>query len=143
MGRRRMTVDDDVEIFVHWRAGRRIRQIARSLGRSRTTVRDRIAQAETAGFTQQGPPWSAAEWRAALAAAASERGTEAGRFAVRMSLAPLHDEIATALAASTMTTVWQRLRDAGRTAASFPGEPAFRPSAATCSITSARPTPRA
>jgi len=115
-----MTVDDDVEILVHWRAGRRIRQIARSLGRSRTTVRDRIAQAEDSGFGQQGPPWSAAEWRAALAAAAAEHGTDAGRFAVRMSLAPLHDEIAAALAASTMTTVWQRLRDAGRTAASFP-----------------------
>ena len=120
MGRRRMTVDDDVEILVHWRAGRKIRQIARSLGRSRSTVRDRIAQAEAAGFGQQGPPWSAFEWRAALGSAAAERGTEAGRFAVRMSLAPLHDEIAAALAASTMTTVWQRLRDADRTAASFP-----------------------
>ena len=120
MGRRRMTVDDDVEILVHWRAGRGPRQIARSLGRSRNTVRDRIDQAEAAGFGQQGPTWSAAEWRAALAAAASESGGDAGRFAVRMSLEPLRDEIATALAASTMTTVWQRLRDGGRTSASFP-----------------------
>jgi hypothetical protein len=37
-----------------------------------------------------------------------------------MSLAPLHDEIAKALAASTMTTVWQRLCDAGRTGVSLP-----------------------
>jgi len=120
MGRRRMTVEDDVEILVHWRAGRGVRQIARSLGRARLTVRDRIAQAEAAGFERQGPPWSAAEWRAALAAAATEGGAGVGRFALRMQLAPLHDEIAAALAASTMTTVWQRLRDAGRTAASFP-----------------------
>ncbi len=35
MARRRMTVEDDAEILVHWRAGRGIRQIARSLGRSR------------------------------------------------------------------------------------------------------------
>ena len=58
MARRRMTVDDDVEILVHWRAGRGIREIARSLGRSRNTVRDRIAHAEAAGFGPTGPPWS-------------------------------------------------------------------------------------
>ncbi len=55
MARRRMTVEDNVEILVHWRAGRGIRQIARSLGRSRITVRDRIAQAEAAGFGREGP----------------------------------------------------------------------------------------
>jgi len=37
-----------------------------------------------------------------------------------MRLEPLHDEIAAALAASSMTTVWQRLRDGGRLSASFP-----------------------
>jgi len=118
MARRRMTVDDDIEILVHWRAGRGLRQIARSLGRSRNTVRDRIASAEAAGLAQDGPAWSASEWRAALGAAAADRGS--GRFAVRMSLESLHDEIAAALAASTMTTVWSRLRDAGRTTVSFP-----------------------
>ncbi len=120
MARRRMTVDDDVEILVHWRAGRGIRQIARSLGRSRNTVKDRIAQAEAAGFGREGPPWTAAAWRAALAAAAAERGEAEQRFPARMSLAPLHDEIAKALEASSMTTVWQRLCDAGRTSVSFP-----------------------
>lgn len=120
MARRRMTVDDDVEILVHWRAGRGIRQIARSLGRSRNTVKARIATAEAAGFGREGPPWSAAEWRAALAAGAAERGHDEQRFPARMSLAPLHDEIAKALEASSMTTVWQRLCDAGRTGVSFP-----------------------
>jgi hypothetical protein len=75
-----MTVDDDVEILVHWRAGRGIRQIARSMGRSRNTVKDRIAQAEAAGFGREGPPCSAAEWRAALAAGAAEGGHEEQRF---------------------------------------------------------------
>ncbi len=120
MARRRMTVEDDVEILVHWRAGRGIRLIARSLGRSRATVRDRIAQAEAAGFTRAGPPWTAAEWRAALDAAAAERGDSAERFPARRSLEPLHDDIALAIQASTLTTVWQRLRDGGRTAVSFP-----------------------
>jgi hypothetical protein len=115
-----MTVEDDVEILVHWRAGRGIRPIARSLGRSRNTVKDRIAKAEAAGFAREGPAWTAAEWRAALAAAAAERGSSDERSPVRTSLGPLHDEIATALEASTMTTVWQRLRDGGRTAVSFP-----------------------
>ena len=125
MARRSMTVDDDIEILVRWRAGRGIRQIARGLGRSRNTVRDRIVQAEDSGFGRAGPPWSAREWRAALAAAATQGGAKAGRFPVRMGLDPLHDEIAAAPAASTMTTVWQRLRDDGRTNASFPTFPHF------------------
>ncbi len=50
-----MTVEDDVEILVHWRAGRGIRAIARSLGRSRITVRERIVGALAAGFAPEGP----------------------------------------------------------------------------------------
>ncbi len=120
MARRRITVEDDAEILVHWRAGRGIRQIARNLGYARNTVRERIAEATAAGFGQQGPPLSAAEWRAALTAAAAESDDAAQRFPVRAALELLHEEIAQALKASTMTTVWQRLRDAGRTSASFP-----------------------
>lgn len=52
-------MEDDAEILVHWRAGRRIRQIARSLGYARNTVRERIAEATEAGFGQQCPPLSA------------------------------------------------------------------------------------
>lgn len=120
MARRRITVEDDAEILVHWRAGRGIRQIARSLGYARNTVRERIAEATAAGFGQAGPPLSAAEWRSALAAAAAEHDDVARRFPARLSLAPLHEEITQALATSTMTTVWQRLHDAGRTDVSFP-----------------------
>lgn len=36
-------------------------------GYARNTVRERIAQATAAGFGRQGPPLTAAEWRAALA----------------------------------------------------------------------------
>ncbi len=109
MARRRMTVDDDVEILVHWRAGRATRQIARSLGRSRNTVKDRIAQAEAAGFGREGPAWTAAEWRAALAAARSGGSDVPGGA----ELEALREKIAQALLASTAATVWQRLRDGG------------------------------
>lgn len=110
MGRRRMTVEDDAEILVHWRAGRGIRQIARSLGRSRITVRDRIAEAETAGFGRDGPLWTAAEWRAALAAARSDHAPDVPGGA---ELEALREMIVEALRVSTAATVWQRLHDAG------------------------------
>jgi len=65
MARRRITAEDGAEILVHCRAGRRIRQIARSLGYGRNTVRERIAEATAAGFGRESPPWTAAEWRGA------------------------------------------------------------------------------
>jgi len=110
MARRRMTVEDDAEILVHWRAGRGIRQIARSLGRSRITVRDRIAEAIAAGFGREGPAWSAAEWRAALAAARADRPPDVPGGG---ELAALRERIAQALLSSTAATVWQRLHDGG------------------------------
>lgn len=113
MGRRRITVSDDAEILVHWRAGRRIREIARSLGYARNTVRERIATAQAAGFTQRGSSLSAAEWRAALAATALERGDGQRRFPAQSKIEPLREQVTLALKASTAATVWQRLHDAG------------------------------
>lgn len=110
MARRRITVEDDAEILVHWRAGRGICQIARSLGYARNTVREPIAQATAAGFGQQGSPLTAAEWRAVLAASgAGGTMTVAGAS----QLEPLRERIAESLKASTTATVWQRLHDAG------------------------------
>jgi len=110
MGRRRITVEDDAEILVHWRAGRGIRQIARSLGYARNTVRERIAQATAAGFGREGPSLSAAEWRAALAAAGS---AAPAAIPGGPALEPLRERIVAALTESTAATVWQRLHDAG------------------------------
>src|SRR6266511_5569542 len=110
MARRRITVADDAEILVHWRAGRGIRQIARSLGYARNTVRERIAEATAAGFGRKGPPWTTSEWRAALGAARSDRPPDVpGGGELEM----LHEKIAQALLASTAATVWQRLHDGG------------------------------
>ena len=113
MGRRRITVADDAEILVHWRAGRGIRQIARSLGYARNTVRERIATAIAAGFPKEGPSLTAAEWSAALAAASAERGDHERRFPAQRKIAQLGEQVALALEASSATTVWQRLHDAG------------------------------
>ena len=113
MARRRITVADDAEILVHWRAGRGVRQIARSLGYARNTVRERIATATAAGFPKAGPPLSAAEWRAALTAAAANSGDRERRFPAQQRIEQLGEQIAQALKASSATTVWQRLHDAG------------------------------
>ena len=53
MARRRITVEDDADILVHWSVGRGIRQIARSLGYARNTVRERVAEVTAAGFAFQ------------------------------------------------------------------------------------------
>ena len=93
MGRRRITVADDAEILVHWRAGRGIREIARSLGYARNTVRERIATAIAAGFRTEGPSLSAAEWRAALAAASAERGDQGRRFPAQRKIERLGEQV--------------------------------------------------
>lgn len=116
MARRRITVEDDAEILVHWRAGRGIRQIARSLGCARNTVRERVAEAIAAGFSRDGPSLSAAEWRAALAAA---RGQRPPVVPAGNELEPLHEKIAAALLESTAATVWQRLHDGGELSCSL------------------------
>ncbi|MGH7477958.1 MAG: IS21 family transposase, partial [Longimicrobiales bacterium] len=113
MARRRITVADDAEILVHWRAGRGIREIARSLGYARNTVKDRIATATAAGFAREGPPLSAAQWRATLAAAAAESGDRERRFPAQQRIEQLGEKVPEALKASTAATVWQRLHDAG------------------------------
>jgi hypothetical protein len=73
-------------------------------------VKDRIGEAEAAGFGRDGPPWTAAEWRAALAAARAGRPADVPGGA---ALEALHERIAGALLASTAATVWQRLHDEG------------------------------
>lgn len=106
-------MSDDAEILVHWRAGRGIREIARSLGYARNTVRERIAAAQAAGFVQEGGALSATQWRAALAAVALEGGDQQRRFPAQSKIEPLRDKVTEALKVSTATTVWQRLHDAG------------------------------
>lgn len=50
MARREFSVREIAEVLTHWDAGRGIRQIARSLGMDRNTVRKYVRMAEGAGF---------------------------------------------------------------------------------------------
>ena len=45
MGRRSFAVHDVTEVLIHWQAGRPLREIARSLGVDRNTIRKYIALA--------------------------------------------------------------------------------------------------
>lgn len=51
--RRKLRMAEISEILYQWNKGRKLRAIARSLGISRTTVRDAIRKAEAIGLTQQ------------------------------------------------------------------------------------------
>jgi response regulator of citrate/malate metabolism len=44
VARRRIEVNDVVEVLVQWQTGRRVKQIARSTGLARNTVRKYLAQ---------------------------------------------------------------------------------------------------
>lgn len=50
MARRRIAVVDVVEVLVQWQAGRKVKQISRSTGLARNTVRKHLARANQAGL---------------------------------------------------------------------------------------------
>lgn len=111
MGRRSFTVRDMTEILMHWQAGRSIRQIARSLGVDRATIRKYVRLASSLGYRPQQTKLSAAEWASVLEAHAPELGGLAQRSAVFAEIAGYHAAIAAGLETNCATTVWQRLHD--------------------------------
>ena len=110
MAGRRFDVADMVEVLRLWDVGRSDRQIARSTGMGRNRVA-RITRAATrAGLARGVGEVSDAEW------ATRVRRLFGGRVGGRVGdqerrIAELHEEIKSAVQASTVTTVWQRLRD--------------------------------
>ncbi len=105
MGRRSFTVRDMTEILMHWQAGRSIRQIARSLGVDRSSIRKYVRLARSLGYrpqqtnpsasspvpasqAQAGQALSAAEWASVLQAHTSELGGLAQRSAVFAEIMP-------------------------------------------------------
>ena len=111
MGRRSFTVRDMTEILMHWQAGRSIRQIARSLGVDRSTIRKYVRLASSLGYRPQQTKLSAAEWASILQAHAPELGGLAQRSAVFAEITGYQDAIAAGLETNCATTVWQRLHD--------------------------------
>ncbi|MBM4430194.1 MAG: IS21 family transposase [Chloroflexi bacterium] len=111
MVRRSFAVRDVTEILIHWQAGRPLRQIARSLGVDRNTVRKYVALASGLGYRPIETHLSSQEWAAILAQHAPQLADPGKRSAVFEQIARYHDAIVAGLQSNAVSTVWQRLRD--------------------------------
>ena len=111
MGRRSFAVRDVTEILIHWQAGRPLRQIARSLGVDRNTIRKYIKLAVSLGYRQGETSFSPKEWSAILRKHASGLVDPASRSRVFAEIARYHDAIVAGLESNRASTVWQRLHD--------------------------------
>ena len=110
MAGRRFDVADVVEVLRQWEGGRSDRRIARSLGMGRNRVAAITARAREAGWHRGGPPAPPATWAERVREVFGERvegrvGDQERRLAER------HEAIKERVALSTVTTVWQRMRD--------------------------------
>ena len=111
MGRRSLTVRDVTEILVHWQAGRSLKQIVRSLGVSRNTVRKYVQLARSLGYQQGVAVLSASDWAAILKEKVPDLVGSASRSGVFVEIASYHDAIVVGLETNRASTVWQRLHD--------------------------------
>ena len=110
MAGRRFDVADVVEVLRLWEAGKSDREIARSTGMGRNRVAGITKKAVGAGFARGAERVSDGEW------ASRVRLLFGGRIGGRIGdqeerIAAFHKEIEGRLATSTVTTVWQRMRD--------------------------------
>jgi transposase len=111
MSRRSLTVRDVTEILVHWQAGRSLKQLVRSLGVSRNTVRKYVQLATSLGYQQGRSELSASEWAAILKEKAPDLVCAPERSPVYGEIARYHESIVAALETNLASTVWQRLHD--------------------------------
>ncbi len=111
MVRRSFAVRDIAEILIHWQAGRPLRQIARSLGVDRNTVRKYVALAVRLGYRPGQTSLSSQEWAGIVAQHAPELADPAERSVVFAQIGRYREAIVTGLQTNTVATVWQRLHD--------------------------------
>ena len=109
MVRRSFAVHDIAEILIHWQAGRPLRQIARSLGVDRNTVRKYVALAVRLGYDPGQTKLSLQEWGAVIAEHAPQFVDAAQRSLVFAEISRYHEAIVAGIETNTVTTVWQRL----------------------------------
>ena len=102
-------MNDVVEVLVHWQARRSLKQIARSTGMARNTIKKYLGLAAQAGTTRE-----PALTRAELAARWGQNGEREIGSRYWEELEACREEIASGVKESTMATVWQRLHAAGR-----------------------------
>jgi transposase len=106
-------VVDVLEVLVQWQAGRSVKQIARSTGMARNTVKRYLARVTGAGL-RRAPALARAELQAVIARACPELVCRPSTTGYAEELRGVRAEIVDGLRESTMATVWQRLHDAGR-----------------------------
>lgn len=117
MARRRVQVVDVVEVLVQWQAKRSVKQIVRSTGMARNTVRRYMARVSAAGLRRdQALP--RAELQALVEKACPELVSRPSTTGHAEQLRGVREEIVSGLKESPMATVWQRLRDAGQVSCS-------------------------
>ena len=112
-------VADIVEILSCWYAGGSKAAVADSLGVDRKTVRKYVAAAEAAEITPGGEPIPIEVWAARVREWFPELVAPELRSATFAELARFHEQIKQGLKTNTASTVWQRLRDDHRVAASL------------------------
>ena len=110
MGRREFEVRDIFEIYRHWQAGESIRQIAKSLGVDRNTIRKYIRPAVDAGFGPEEPS-TAAQLVQFTQETFPEVSDPVNKHRIFLEISRFHEEIKKGLATNTVTTTWQRLHD--------------------------------
>ena len=93
------------EILIHWQAQRPLRQIARSLGVDRNTVRKYVGLAVSLGYRPGEANLSIQEWAAILKEHSPELADPAKRSAVLVEIARYHEAIASGLLTNTVATV--------------------------------------
>ncbi len=111
MTRRTFTVIDIVEILIHWQAGRKKAEVARSLGLDRGTVAKYTAKAEAEGYAPGGAPLSADQWGELVHDWFPELVDPRQRSLTHETIDAFRSDIEAMLKTNTATTVHQRLRD--------------------------------
>ena len=102
---------DIVEILVHWHAGRKKADVARSLGVDRATIAKYTAKAESEGYVPGGEQLSLERW-AELAHGWFPKLVDPRQRSLTHATIDAHrSEIEQMLKTNTATTVHQRLRD--------------------------------
>lgn len=110
MVRRSFTVRDIAEILMHWQAGRSLRQIARSLGVDRNTVRKYVAWATSLGYKPGVTRFTLQEWSMLLQQHPYQGVDPTERSSIFDEIARHHAAIEAGLQSNHTATVWQRLQ---------------------------------
>jgi hypothetical protein len=111
MTRRTFRVVNIVEILVHWKAGRKKAEVARSLGVDRGTVAKYTAKAEAEGYAPGGDQLSTQEWGALVNGWFPELVNPRHRSLTHDAVDAHRGLIGEMLKSNSATTVHQRLRD--------------------------------